>query len=629
MKCYRPTFISCLLALCLGCSEDDSRNLPSEPIVTPDPASVTCEHGTVRCDKHADGSQYIMTCRNGEWHETASCTGDKPVCDKELLRCVADPLAQGNCDISQCSAPEHGIAKCTSNGCDFDCENHYQKDGQQCTLKSTDSPICGDGKCSHGETCSSCKEDCGPCASLPICGDGQCKDGETCSSCEQDCGKCEDPKPVCGDGICNGYEDCSNCETDCNACPNEPKCGDGECNGEETCLTCEADCKVCPPCGNGTCDADENYASCKTDCADKHPCANGCPNKMIFLYVGDFYNTDNGKTGTYEKYTAEDIDNFGVTHFVLSPTGGFPAYGLGNEENLYPKLIQTMRETIMTIIHSTNGKNKRVWIGTPPIRPCTDIKEKDLDDAEFFTKHTEVINQYIDDLRFMLGAEIWNNYVEGIYMNSEAVYISNCYKAVDVSNLNGHLHVKMFKDISNNVHRTVKSDEFTWNAKLFLWAPYYPDSHNKYFSKEYIQEHILTMGSVINKAAIFDEVLMQPSHYFTEQEQPENLDAIKQSTYKQAATWLRDGDNECKIVGEKKNSATKIGVQMEIDWEYTSSEVKKKRYQDYVSYFNNETDKIDGYDKNKYRFSYYLGSKDTSLAELQEVIREFYGVEPF
>ena len=619
-------FLFSMLALCLGCSEDDSRNLPPTPLPTPEP--VTCENGTVRCDTHTDGSQYVINCRNGEWKETP-CTGNKPVCDKDQLKCVADPNAQENCDINQCSAPEHAIAKCTSKGCDFDCENGYKKSGSTCIQDSSPSPKCGDGKCDTSETCSSCEADCGPCASVPICGDGECKDGETCSSCEADCGKCDDPKPMCGDGSCNGYEDCSNCEADCGSCKPEPKCGDGECNGEETCLTCEADCKVCPPCGNGTCDADETYATCKTDCASKHPCADGCPNKMVFLYVGDYYNTDNGKTGTYEQYTSKEIDNFGVTHFVLSPTDGFPAYGLGNEENLYPKLIQSMRETIMTIIKSTNGKNKRVWIGTPAIRPCTDIKEKGLDDTEFFTKHTEVINQYIDDLRFMLGAEIWNDYVEGIYMNSEEVYISNCYKAADASNLNAHLHIKMFKDISNNVHRTVKSDDLTWKSKLFLWAPYYPNSHSKYFSKEYIQEHIGTMGNVINKATIFDEVLMQPSHYFTEEEQPENLDAVKQSTYKQAATWLRDSDNECKIVGEKKGSATKIGVRMEIDWEYSSSDVKKKRYQDYVSYFNNETDKIDGYDKNQYRFSYYLGSKGSTLSTLQEVIRDFYGVEPF
>ena len=619
-------FLLSMLVLCLGCSEDDSQNLPPQP-VTP-PGTISCEDGTVRCDTHSDGSQYVITCRNGEWQETA-CKGIKPVCDKQQLKCVADPNAQEGCNVSQCSAPEHGVAKCSSNGCDFDCEDGYQKSGSSCILNDSPAPECGDGMCNNGETCSSCEADCGPCATAPSCGDGQCKDGETCETCETDCGKCEDPKPSCGNDNCDEGETCSTCEKDCGPCTPEPKCGDGTCDEGETCLTCEADCSPCTPCGNGTCDADETYATCKKDCAAKHPCADGCPNKMVFLYVGDYYNTANGETGTYEKYTSEDIDNFGVTHFVLSPTDGFPAYGFGNEENLYPKLIQSMRETIMAIIKSTNGKKKRVWIGTPPIRPCTDLKDGKLDDVEFFTKHTDVLNQYIDDLRFMLGAEIWNEYIEGIYMNSEEVYISNCYKAADLSNLNGHLHIKMFKEISNNVHRTVKSDDLTWNSKLFLWAPYYPDNHSKSFSKEFITEYIGTMGSVINKATIFDEVLMQPGHYFTEKEQPENLDAIKQGTHKQAAMWLRDDSNQCKIVGDKKGSATKIGVQMEIDEEYLSSETKKMRYQDYESYFNNETDKIDGYDKNKYRFSYYLGSKNASLGELQKVIREFYGVEPF
>jgi hypothetical protein len=51
----------------------------------------------------------------------------------------------------------------------------------------------------------------------PVCGDGQCNGGETCSTCATDCGACP-PPPVCGDGVCQPSENCSSCATDCGAC---------------------------------------------------------------------------------------------------------------------------------------------------------------------------------------------------------------------------------------------------------------------------------------------------------------------------------------------------------------------------------------------------------------------------
>ncbi|MBI4175813.1 MAG: LamG domain-containing protein [Candidatus Aenigmarchaeota archaeon] len=58
---------------------------------------------------------------------------------------------------------------------------------------------CGDGICDplFGETCASCFADCQSECPLPICGDGQCNGGETCSTCSTDCGAC----PACQDSL--------------------------------------------------------------------------------------------------------------------------------------------------------------------------------------------------------------------------------------------------------------------------------------------------------------------------------------------------------------------------------------------------------------------------------------------
>jgi hypothetical protein len=71
---------------------------------------------------------------------------------------------------------------------------------------------CGNGVCSHGETCSDCSADCGGC-----CGDGACGSGESCSSCPWDCGGCD----ICGDGYCTSDE-VGSCPDDCGYEPPEP-----------------------------------------------------------------------------------------------------------------------------------------------------------------------------------------------------------------------------------------------------------------------------------------------------------------------------------------------------------------------------------------------------------------------
>ena len=555
----------CLIPLCFACS-DDTKATDTQP-----PSSETsCETNTTLCNTHEDGSQFVKTCQDGRWVETP-CPEDKPICDEKRQECVSKPGETDTCDPQNCSAPEHADAKCIQNACDFECHEGYRKEGNACVSNQADSPYCGDGECNNGETCESCEDDCGKCETEPKCGDGECNNGETCESCEADCGKCE----------------------------TEPKCGDGKCDSSET------------------------YASCKTDCAELHPCANGCPNKVAFLYVGKYCKDSCNEN--YKAYSAEDINNFGITHFVLSTYGGYGAYSSGNNSHHYPELVKTMKDTLTTITSSTNGEKKRVWISTPAFVNYEVVQKADSSQAQkdIYTNHAAYFKQYIQDLREELGADVWNTYVEGIYINNEQVFGSDVIQAVDINSPYSHPHVKMLKDIADEIHRTVNSNGKTWNAKEFAWAPYYPTEYNR-------EEKIKTIGIVVNKADIFDDVFLQPLHYFhTEGNYAANIDAIKQGTYKKAVTWLRDGNNECTIVGGTKTSKTRVGVQMEIDANYFSDDEHKKRYEEYVSYFTNKSGVITGYDKNNYKFSFYLGSRAYKFEDLQKKVREFHGVEPF
>ena len=50
-------------------------------------------------------------------------------------------------------------------------------------------PLCGDGNCDPGETCTGCPEDCKVC--LDICGYSSCQGEVTCENCPGDCGPCK------------------------------------------------------------------------------------------------------------------------------------------------------------------------------------------------------------------------------------------------------------------------------------------------------------------------------------------------------------------------------------------------------------------------------------------------------
>lgn len=284
---------------------------------------------------------------------TDGCGGTCGVCPESTLCNAAGLCAPYACGDGQCTAPVEQCASCPQDcgACRTDCcipnDSHGCIDplamfsvclqnplccsdtwGAECvsTLESLrPGYCCGNGFCSHGETCSSCTQDCGPCQPSQ-CGDGACSvvNAETCSNCPTDCGVCPNldcwglivcadsctdwpcvwgclqqgtiqakarfqelmgcVQPLCPvfDSSCIGttmqqqckdkYIACTGCLPQCEG----RQCGSDSCKG--VCGTCPDEAPICSEsgqclpttgCGDGYCDADEE--SCE-NCSDCGPC---------------------------------------------------------------------------------------------------------------------------------------------------------------------------------------------------------------------------------------------------------------------------------------------------------------------------------------------------------------------
>ncbi len=313
-----------------------------------------------------------------------------------------------------------------------------------------------------------------------------------------------------------------------------------------------------------------------------------------------------------------------------------------------------MTKTIDMIIGSTNGENKKVWIGTPMMECGFDIKEAGGDNGrdncgwardpaktypkyaakDFFELHYKMYTQYIDDLRTALGPEKWNKHVVGIYIHSESIHSEDIKYKIDIKDPLKNPHIKLFYDLSQYIHKPYTKDGKTWNAVKFLWSPFYPLSYA-------VPDKVLAMGAVTNVLDIFDDVIIQVGYY--ENGPKYNfMNHIKQGIYKNALMDIQKSDPTV-IVGGSKKSKTKIGVQMEfsnqIDKEYKDKDgkpaydpQKEARYYETEKCFNNETYKINDYNKENYLFSYYMDQRPSDkkiLSRNQEIVRKFFGVIPF
>lgn len=347
--------------------------------------------------------------------------------------------------------------------------------------------------------------------------------------------------------------------------------------------------------------------------------------KMIFLYTGNKGDSDI----PYPRYTDSDIMNFGAasskgpaTEFVV--TGGNNKNHVTNQSFYIESLIE-----LADRVKRLTGKN--VYFGTP--RTAGPSAALSLSSAS--AKAAENVSDFLDALKSAvissLGSSFWTNSVNGIYLNHEHVLHtgdSPYGQDIDFSNPKAHPQVKMFETISNKVHAMNKE---------FIWAPYY--GHGPTYQKT-----TDTIGAVANLTDIFDFVYLQPNYYF--EPHPDmyaSLIAIRESLRLQKVVGRMVGSKH-PVIGEKKNSHTVIGCQMEIDQccfkgregsifkPATAAEVLAA-YNKTADCFNNVStsgipvDKL-GYTKSKCNFSFYCAFResptDPNFIKVQQLVNKFY-----
>jgi len=240
------------------------------------------------CQWECGGCGLLENCGDGQCDSVGgencgNCPGD----------CACD--GDGICFKYSCCYPSCDGKECGDDGCGGwcgDCDFGLGCDGGQCVPNDgcltwpsagcggcpCEGCVCGmDSYCCQVQWDSLCVDECqfqcGGCISMLNCGDGQCQpfEGETCTTCKEDCG-------------CKAGESCFNgacCKGSCDG----KQCGADGCGG--SCGKCP--CKDCPPENNacspdGQCIPDtstpcKKFMECLMSCEDDW-CLEGCSQQV-------------------------------------------------------------------------------------------------------------------------------------------------------------------------------------------------------------------------------------------------------------------------------------------------------------------------------------------------------------
>jgi von Willebrand factor type A domain-containing protein len=197
----------------------DGQCIPGTPVVCPEPE--TCFKSGV-CQPETGTCTFDPQDQGTSCNDPTSCNGNE-ICDGAGHCNEGTPVTcdcENPCQVGRCE--EGDGAKCV---CDSVPDGTSCEDGDVCNGNGA----CQGGECNTGTpldcndqdscTTDSCNvvqgclhEDNGTCNPPPPtdCGNGTCDEGETCGTCPQDCGECAS---TCGNGVCDPGEDC-NC-SDC------------------------------------------------------------------------------------------------------------------------------------------------------------------------------------------------------------------------------------------------------------------------------------------------------------------------------------------------------------------------------------------------------------------------------
>lgn len=200
----------------------------------------------------------------------------------------------------------------------------------------------------------------------------------------------------------------------------------------------------------------------------------------------------------------------------------------------------------------------------------------------------------IEDLKTAVGEEIWHNNVMGIYYATEDI-VTYQYTKFDTSAVDNDFN----SPIVYAMHKV--SDAVHAYGKEMLWIPYYhPGS-----------PMATNLGHVVNLTNIFDTVILQPSYYF-DSTKTTGLSTIRNSVLQQKVV-----DANGNVVGGKKTSNTKIGFEMEIDYNSFTDAEYQARYQAYVDTFKDLV--------GKYPTAYYAGAPDV-MVNLASYMGDFFDI---